>query len=1093
MILYKKWVRSSNKEGFAIAPIANGNVYFINGTLYSFLAIDKPGNIYLSPNGATIVMYAATKYNPYPTFLTDISGVLQNTLLKDSNNNIIPGAYLTPGNLYYLNIGEKRIAGGGSTAGSVYYPTNNSSASTLKLYGFINSIEFDIFNNIYITDTPAPGYTYKCAVIYMIASGLTTTSPFVTDTLTAGNIYRIAGATNTSTTASNNPVPPAPLSTTPSASSSFKFSANINVIIDVYNNIYVLDKGINKLFLIPSTSANPFPQLFTGNLIAGNVYLLINAGTWTGVWNSNPPPTNTNNGDGGLASSAILYSVGCFTIDSSLNIYIYDSGTIRMICGPNTRSSPFFCSNSQGQTVTTLQPGYIYRIAGVGPINNLPNTGAGSGISALLCAFGGIASMLIDYQGNLHIFDRACGIIRMISATNNQPVSGLDIFPQALGSQPLNIKITQFQAGYIYTTVGGFNQIAANQATSVNSQKINIVSIMPGRGGIDIFGNYYFIQDPSNTPPINQGVFKVIMNTLTCPSPLPTGVASCTSSSSSTPGSLVCTGGYANNSGTSCVTCPAGYYCPQTIDTAGNANGNLKLPCPSGTYNSLTGKSNISACSNCAVNTYSLGGQTNCTNCLAGTYSIPGQPCSNCPVNTYSSDGQPCVNCPTNSTSPAGSSNISNCTCGANYMMSSGQCVCGPNTYGTTICSSCPANATCPGGATFQCLSNYYSDGTRCIACGTGFYSLAGATTCSSCPVANSISCTSPTSFSCQSNYFSNADICQSCPIGSTCAPGGGCNATGLTSIVCATTSGYSFPLDSTTRCEKTKFGCNVPMYTYGTLDQMYNTMPYSNAAGQSNTGGCDTTNPPTCLYNWKTGTTSNIGYSSNNPCPAKNSWYDFSKEKCVDGLGNEVLEMNKCTSNSVYNLTNNACVQVRVPFAQQPPNTIGPPSLTVPGDFSNCKTPDGGDCTPYYKKLDSTGTQAINPCTPGTQYNFTSGSCTVNSNVANSNACCGKPATNLATDLAINATCSNYVQTSITYTKNTTLCPPGATNICCGPSKSNDVNCSKYWTKTPSYSYKASYNTLCGIAGFENYDNSVNTMADKRLQWLQRRQLINA
>jgi hypothetical protein len=268
----------------------------------------------------------------------------------------------------------------------------------------------------------------------MIASGNTTTSPFVSGTLTAGNIYIIAGKTNEEAFVKNRDAKPThvlgtadnPSATDGSVSrSNFKFSNNITIKIDIYNNIYIADTILKRIFLIPSTSANPFPQLITGNLIPGNVYLLAGQGT--------------TQGDGGIASSAKFTELRTFTVDSSLNIYIVENNTIRMICGPDTRNSPFFCNNSANQKVNyddseqeilnSLIPGNIYRIAGIGAGAN-----PGSGVRAISCKFSNIAQIVIDSQGNIHIADTSNGLIRMISATNRPVSEGLTIYPQTVGS-----------------------------------------------------------------------------------------------------------------------------------------------------------------------------------------------------------------------------------------------------------------------------------------------------------------------------------------------------------------------------------------------------------------------------------------------------------------------------------------------------------------------------------------------------------------------------------------------------------------------------------------------------------------------------------
>ena len=514
---------------------------------------------------------------------------------------------------------------------------------------------------------------------------------------------------------------------------------------------------------------------------------------------------------------------------------------------------------------------------------------------------------------------------------------------------------------------------------------------------------------------------------------------------------VLCTAGQYSFEGAPCSNCPAGKY----QDVAGSASCK---DCPPGQYQNLTGQS---SCQTCPSGKTSSGGATSADACT-------------CVANTY---GTSCTPCPTANVVACTASGF---TCQTGYYSNAGACTaCPANTVSCTSATSftCAAGFSNTGTACQTCPPGYACPGTTNTICPTGKYSPGGLATCSNCP---------PTTFA----ALTGRSNCTSCPSNSTCFPGGAAeNQTGLTSFLCEETKGWS---TGTSNCLRTKFATKMPYYTQGTIEQINNTIPYykNEAKTQNNTVGCDTTDPPTCFYNWKTGPgTSIIGPSSSNPCPARNSWYDFAQEKCVNGLGNEVLTMNPCGSNTVYSLRDNACVQVRVPFAKQPDNTIGLPSLTDPGDFSNCQTVDRGDCTPYYSNANGTFT-TINPCPPGSPYNFITRSCSENPLIAaqraDSNRCCGRPASELYTD----ATCSNYVNKTITYTKNTDLCPG---DLCCLSSRKELAECSNYWTRTSNYTYKPSYNALCGIAGFEDYDNSIDTMASKRLQWLQRRQLINA
>jgi len=789
LLLYKKWMRSPNKERFTDTTtdtntdVTNGNVYWMNGTHYSVITIDKPGNMYLAVHPSiglnTIVMIAASTLNPCSQFLTNASGELQSILV--------------PGTLYYLNIGEKRSD---STVVRSYYP-NSVSASKLKLYGEIISMEFDNFNNIYITDAPGSGYPNKCAVIYMIASGNTTTSPFVSGNLTAGNIYIIAGKTNE---------PPSTSSTSATDGSvsrlDFKFSNRIIIKIDIYNNIYIADTILKKIFLIPSTSANPFPQLITGNLIPGNVYRLAGEDQTAGQ--------NISFGDGGIASSAKFTELRTFTVDSSLNIYIVENNTIRMICGPDTRNSPFFCNNSANQKVNyddseqeilnSLIPGNIYRIAGTGAGAN-----PGSGVRAISCKFSNIAQIVIDSQGNIYIADTSNALIRMISAKNRPVSEDLIIYPQTVGSARTTTPIDQFKKSYIYNIIGGGEFKQANNAKSGNPKKTYEVAINPTGLGIDIFGNYYFSQTQAGDY-TNAGLFKVIINKFECPPPSLTGVTSCTSTSLDTPGFVICDGGYENTNGITCMPCSVGYYCPQISDTNGTPIGNLKIPCGAGTYNANTGSSNMSACLNCAAGSYSIGGKAICSVCSAGTYSsIPGSPaCSSCPPNStcytggtdatttgltlfrcsatrYAKDGA-CASCPDSSTCYPGGTDadrigLTSFTCPVGYSNDGSNCIpCAPGYSNTgTACVPCPVGYYCSGTTNTPCGSNTANPNTgssnaeACISCGAGFYSAEASSQCRAC-VANSASCSSDTSFICKPGYSNTGTACVPCPAGWTCS-----------------------------------------------------------------------------------------------------------------------------------------------------------------------------------------------------------------------------------------------------------------------------------------------------------------------------------
>ena len=95
-------------------------------------------------------------------------------------------------------------------------------------------------------------------------------------------------------------------------------------------------------------------------------------------------------------------------------------------------------------------------------------------------------------------------------------------------------------------------------------------------------------------------------------------------------------GKYYRGSDHTCQDCPAGAYCPGDEFVINDNNQGINY-CPAGTYNSSTGKSSQSACTSCAVGSYSNAGATACIACqpdgdgLHGTTTGPGQ--SSCNAN----------------------------------------------------------------------------------------------------------------------------------------------------------------------------------------------------------------------------------------------------------------------------------------------------------------------------------------------------------------------------------------------------------------------------------------------------------------------------
>ena len=73
-------------------------------------------------------------------------------------------------------------------------------------------------------------------------------------------------------------------------------------------------------------------------------------------------------------------------------------------------------------------------------------------------------------------------------------------------------------------------------------------------------------------------------------------------------------GGFCPKASSANITCPVGHYCPSYSFLPDNA------PCPIGTFNNLTGMSNISSCTQCPEGSYCLQGAANKYPCIDGYY-----------------------------------------------------------------------------------------------------------------------------------------------------------------------------------------------------------------------------------------------------------------------------------------------------------------------------------------------------------------------------------------------------------------------------------------------------------------------------------------
>ena len=147
----------------------------------------------------------------------------------------------------------------------------------------------------------------------------------------------------------------------------------------------------------------------------------------------------------------------------------------------------------------------------------------------------------------------------------------------------------------------------------------------------------------------------------------------------------LCAGTYTSSFGSStclsCLSLPAGSYCPAgSTSAAGSqcpagyhcAGGTAdKQACPAGKYSASLGATSASACPDCEPGKFAGSGASDCTKCGAGKFSSSWgaeseATCIECPENTFSSAlGErgiyTCNTCPAGKTAPSGSAENTDC------------------------------------------------------------------------------------------------------------------------------------------------------------------------------------------------------------------------------------------------------------------------------------------------------------------------------------------------------------------------------------------------------------------------------------------------
>ncbi len=282
-----------------------------------------------------------------------------------SSSPFLPGRTLTPGDIYTIAGGEGPYGGGEIDSG----PALQTSMRPLGL-------ALDSKGNLLLADSGNQ-------TIRLVAS--TTSSPFVSGTLTPGDIYLVAGTPGSRGFAGDG-----------AAATVSELSSPYDVAVDASGNLLIDDAGNNRIRLVATGISD---SLMPGQtLTAGDIYTVAGGGANTLQF-------------GVPATSLSLDYPTYFALDPAGNLYLADGCNIAVVAG--TSSDPLL----PGQT---MQAGYAYQLAGK-LTTSCYRDDQGDGGPALL-ATTDPGPLAVDAKGNLYINDMGNGEIRIVAAQTSNPL-----------------------------------------------------------------------------------------------------------------------------------------------------------------------------------------------------------------------------------------------------------------------------------------------------------------------------------------------------------------------------------------------------------------------------------------------------------------------------------------------------------------------------------------------------------------------------------------------------------------------------------------------------------------------------------------------